>query len=239
MNSQSMNGPSTNSEQAAQAVDQAIAGRRSVRRFKSDPVAGEVLRAILDVARHAPSGTNMQPWHVAVVAGEPKRALSAAIHKVFNSGKVPPMEYEYYPAPFFEPYLARRRKVGWALYGALGIVKGDSAKMHAQAGRNYDFFDAPVGMIFSIDRGLKIGSWLDYGTFLQNIAIAARGRGLDTCMQAAFCFYHDTIREHLGVPQSHIVVCGMSLGYAVADAPENIFPIERASVDGFTTFIGI
>lgn len=230
----------TPSPEAVRAVDHAIATRRSIRRFRPDPVPVETIREILAVARHAPSGTNMQPWNVAVVAGEPKRALSAAIRSIFDSGKMSPlMEHEYYPSPFPEPYLSRRRKVGWGLYGALGIEKGDSASMHAQQGRNYDFFDAPVGMMFTIERALKIGSWLDYGMFLQNIATAARGRGLDTCMQAAFGFYHETIREHLGIPQSQIVVCGMSLGYAVADAPENIFPVDREPVDAFTKFVGI
>ena len=234
-----MNDDLTKSQDASAIIDGAIASRRSIRRFRPDPVPVATVREILAVARHAPSGTNMQPWRVVVAGGERKRALSAAIHAAFDRAAPPPMEHEFYPSPFPEPYLSRRRKVGWDLYGALGITKGDNARMRAQTGRNYDFFDAPVGMIFTIDRVLTIGSWLDYGMFLQNIAICARGRGLDTCMQAAFGFYHETIREQLGIPQSQIVVCGMSLGFAVTDAPENIFPVERESVEGFASFQGL
>ncbi len=221
------------------AVDEAITSRRSIRRFRADPVPADTVRDILDVARHAPSGTNMQPWQVLVVAGGPKRVLSAALRVAYDSGKDQyRSEHEYYPAKFPEPYLSRRRKVGWDLYGSLGIVKGDMARMHEQGARNYLFFDAPVGMIFTIDRVLEIGSWLDYGMFLQNVAIAARARGLDTCMQAAFTRFHSVIREQLGIPESRMLVCGMSLGYADANAPENCFPVDREPVDAFASFAG-
>ena len=226
------------SDGVVRIVDEAIATRRSIRRFRPDPVPEATVRDILTVARHAPSGTNMQPWQVQVLAGERKQALSRVLLAAHDRGDPLKAEYEYYPELFPEPFLTRRRKVGWDLYGSLGITRADKQRMHAQSGRNFLFFDAPVGMIFSIDRRLKIGSWLDYGTFLQNIAVAARARGLDTCMQAAYARMHTLLREELGMPESQVVVCGMSLGHADLDAPENCFPVARAPVDEFATFTG-
>jgi nitroreductase len=222
-------------------VDRAISSRRSIRRFLPTVVAAQTVRDILQVARCAPSGTNMQPWRVYVLGGERKSALTntiiaahdAAAANGDNDNKA---EYEYYPAKFPEPFLSRRRKIGWDLYGSLGIVKGDNTGMHAQHGRNYHFFDAPVGMIFTIERALEIGSWLDYGMFLENICIAARGRGLDTCAQAAFAKYHKIIRAQLNISDSEVVVCGMALGYADRAAPENCFTVERTPVEEFATF---
>lgn len=221
-------------------VDDAIASRRSIRRFLPDAVPEAMVREILSIAGNAPSGTNMQPWRVMVLAGERKSAVSRAALAEHHQlgGKKLAGEYEYYPEPFPEPYLTRRRKVGWGLYGSLGIEKGDSKDMHEQSGRNFLFFDAPVGLIFTVDRVLKIGSWLDYGAFLQSIAIAARGRGLDTCIQAAFARVHGVLRNELGIPQTQVVVCGMSMGYAVKSAPENTFPIDRVPLDEFATFNG-
>ena len=121
----------------------------------------------------------------------------------------------------------------------LGIAKGDKERMFAQQGRNYLFFDAPVGMIFTIDRVLEIGSWLDYGMFIQNIMVAARGRGLDTCPQVSFARYHKILRPHLDIPDEHVVVCAMSVGYADTSAPENDFVTEREPVEGFARFMGI
>lgn len=221
---------------AAGIVDAAIVSRRSIRRFLPAPVAAQAVRDILTVAGRAPSGTNMQPWRVHAVGGATKDALVAALLAAHDSGVEHKAEYEYYPQRFPEPYLSRRRKVGWDLYGALGITKGDGARMHAQHGRNYRFFDAPVGLICTIERSLEIGSWLDYGMFLQNICIAARARGLDTCPQAAFARYHHIVREQLGIADSEVVVCGVALGYADPDAPENNFPVERVPLDEFATF---
>jgi nitroreductase len=232
--------------QAIEAVDAAIASRRSIRRFLPTPVPEQVVRDILAVASRAPSGTNMQPWQVRVVAGPVKEALCRALLAAHDAGKGGGLyagrkledEHRYYPHPLPEPYLSRRRKLGWDLYGSLGIRKGEHERMHAQTGRNYLFFDAPVGMIFTIDRVLEIGSWLDYGTFLQNIAVAARARGLDTCMQAAFARMHTVLRAELGIPESQVVVCGLSLGHADTEAPENRFAVERLAVDEFARFTG-
>jgi nitroreductase len=222
----------------AATVDEAIVSRRSVRAFLPDPVDESVIRDILAVAARAPSGTNMQPWRVYVVTGERKHELSKAI---LNSGmraeKAVWDDYKYYPDQFFEPYLSRRRAVGFGLYGLLGIGRREVERMREQHDRNFVFFDAPVGMIFTIDRRLNKGSWIDHGMFLQSIMIAARGRGLHTCPQAAFAPYHQVIRPLLDIPDEEVVVCGMAIGYEDETKPENGLRTERAGVDEFATFL--
>ncbi len=221
----------------ASIVDAAIVGRRSIRKFLDQPVEREVIEQILEVSARAPSGTNMQPWQVHVVAGETMKNLSCDILDAhYNHQDDHASEYEYYPDIFVEPFKSRRKKVGLDLYALLDIEKGAVDKMQAQLGRNYVFFDAPVGLIFTIDRTLKIGSWLDYGMFLQNIMIAARARNLDTCPQAAFAKYHKIFRNHLNVSDDHIVVCGMSLGVIDDTAVENKLETEREPVSGFSRF---
>jgi nitroreductase len=220
-------------------IEEAITGRRSVRAFRPDPVAAHVVEHILDVAARAPSGTNMQPWRAYALAGAAKDRLTAdllAAHA--EQPGTYKAAYTYYPNPFFEPYLSRRRKVGFDLYRRLGIERGQTERMHRQHGRNLAFFDAPVGLIFTIDRRLEIGSWLDYGMFLQNIMVVARGHGLETCVQAAFAPYGAVIRQHLALGDEEIVVCGLSLGYEDRDAPENGLTTERVPARDFTTFIG-
>ena len=220
-------------------VDDAIASRRSIRRFLPTPVPAETVEAILDVAARAPSGTNMQPWRGYALAGRPKDAVIAAVQAAFDAEeKGHQQEVQYYPDEFFEPYLGRRRTVGWGLYGKLGIARGEAAKMKAQHRRNFQFFDAPVGLVFTIDRRLATGSWLDYGMFLQNVMTAARGRGLDTCAQAAWTHYHKAIRPVLGLGDEETVVCGMALGYADPDAAENTLLTERAGARTFMRFDG-
>lgn len=219
-------------------VDEALNSRKSVRAFLPDPVDEETIKNILRVASRAPSGTNMQPWKVYVLTGEKKQQVTDAI---LNSGIRPEKavwdEYVYYPDHFFEPYLTRRRTVGFALYSALGIGRREVERMRAQHDRNFTFFDAPVGMIFTIDRRLNKGSWIDHGMFLQSIMIAARGRGLDTCPQAAFAPYHRQIRPILNIPDEEIVVCGMALGYEDPTKPENSLRTERAPLEEFVTFV--
>lgn len=221
----------------ATIVDEAIVSRRSVRAFLSDPVDDATIRDILEVASRAPSGTNMQPWRVYVIKGETKERLSRAIlDSGIRAEKAKWDEYRYYPEKFFEPYYGRRRAVGYALYGHLGIGKRDVDQMRAQHDRNFVFFDAPVGMIFTIDRRLNQGSWVDYGMFLQNIMIAARGRGLHTCPQAAFAPYHRQIRPVLGIADEEVVICGMALGYEDGTKPENNLRTERAPLEDWVTF---
>ena len=220
-------------------TDLAITGRVSTRAFLPTPVPRETIEQILDIAARAPSGTNMQPWRGHVLVGAERDRLCAAVQAQFdNGGKGHVRERKYYPDDFFEPYLSRRRKVGFGLDGILGIARGDTAAMQAQHRRNFQFFDAPVGLIFTIDRRLETGSWLDYGMFLQNIIIAARARGIDSCAQAAWSQYHTVIREVLGLPQEDIIVCGMALGYADPDAAVNKFETERVPAREFMTFRG-
>jgi nitroreductase len=224
-----------------QIVDQAIASRRSVRAFLPTPVAREDIESILQVAARAPSGTNTQPWKVYVLTGAMKERLSAEILAAYADparAAEHVQEYRYYPEKWVSPYLDRRRKVGWDLYALLGLARDNKAGMHAQHGRNFRFFDAPVGMIFTIDRVMEQGSWLDYGMFLQNIMVAARGRGLDTCPQAAFTHYHRIIGDLLQLPSSEMVVCGMALGHADPDKIENSLVTEREPVYLFAKFLG-
>ncbi|MYM24059.1 nitroreductase [Duganella sp. FT135W] len=228
------------SNPAQQAVDAAITSRRSIRAFLQTPLAYEDIAAILQVAARAPSGTNTQPWKVYVVQGERKQQLSAAILAAHNDPAEAAQhteEYAYYPREWISPYIDRRRKVGWDLYALLGLTRDNKAGMAAQHGRNYEFFGAPVGLIFTIDRVMEQGSWLDYGMFLQNIMVAARARGLDTCPQAAFTQYHRIIAEQLKLPESETVVCGMALGVADMSKIENSLITERMAVEEFVKFV--
>lgn len=228
-----------NDQAAAVAhVDHAITSRRSVRRFLPTPVPRQTVEELLAIAARAPSGTNVQPWKVYALAGEAKAALSAAILDKLHSSGMDGREFDYYPTAWSEPWLSRRRKIGFDLYGLLGIGKEDKAGMKHQTGRNYLFFDAPVGFIFTMDRCLGQGMFIDYGMFMANLMTAARARGLDTCAQAAFADYHQTIRSALGIPENELVVCGMALGYADNEAPENRLVTEREPVAGFTSFRG-
>jgi nitroreductase len=217
--------------------------RRSVRGFLPRPVPKELLVELLRAAARSPSGTNMQPWHVYVLTGQAKDNLTRevlATREQEPHRERPPKpfgEYDYNPEPLFEPYLSRRRTVGFALYELHGVAKGDRAASWAIAGRNFEFFGAPVGLIFTIDRSLQHGSWLDYGIFLQSLMLAAADAGLDTCAQAAWRHYHDVIRPLCRIPENEIVVCGMSLGYGDKDAPANQLVTEREPVECFATFI--
>ncbi len=222
------------------AVDAAITSRHSIRAFLPTEVPQTLIEELLQVAARAPSGTNTQPWQVTVLTGQAKTTLSDKILRVFNNPEELAQHkdaYAYYPTKWQSPFVERRRKVGWDLYGLLGIGKEDKARMHAQHARNYTFFDAPVGLMFTIDPVMQQGSWLDYGMFLQNVMIAARARGLHTCPQAAFLQFHRVILEHIGVPQGQVLVCGMSLGYADPKAIENTLVTEREPVSAFARFL--
>jgi nitroreductase len=221
----------------AAMVDAVMAGRHAVRAFLPRAVPRELVAEILAIASRAPSGTNLQPWRVHVLSGAARQRLVDAVCAAYDSDeRGHSAEYNYYPAEFFEPYLARRRKIGWGLYGLLGIEKGDKARMKAQMRRNYEFFGAPVGLIFTIDRRMEQGSWLDYGMFVQSVMLAARARGLDTCPQVAWLDYHRIIAEVLGFGAQEQLVCGMSLGYADPAAIENTLRTERAALDEFAVF---
>jgi nitroreductase len=236
-----MNPSSNITPQSIAAVDAAITSRRSVRAFLPTPVPRATVEEILGVAARAPSGVNTQPWKVTVLTGRAKDELSRRILQAHdaNTGSlgVDVGEYDYYPTEWVSPYIERRRKIGWDLYGLLGIARHEKARMHAQHGRNYRFFDAPVGLIFTIDRILRQGSWLDYGIFLGNLMVAARARGLHTCPQAAFIGFHREIEQFLQLPPTQMVVIGMSLGYADESKPENRLRTERVPVAEFARFL--
>jgi len=222
------------------AVDAALTSRRSVRAFLPTAVPRSTIEEILAVASRAPSGTNTQPWRVHVLTGAAKESLSEEIVSAHDDPAQRAThleEYAYYPTEWKSPYIDRRRKVGWDLYSLLGIAKIDKDRMHVQHGRNYRFFGAPVGLMFTIERVMQQGSWLDYGMFLQSVMVAARGRGLDTCPQAAFMQYHRIIGRHLSLPEGEMLVCGMSLGHADPAAVENTLVTEREAVSGFVRFL--
>lgn len=220
-------------------VDEAILTRKSVRRFLPIPVPRSVVREIIKLSARAPSGHNIQPWRVYALAGEPRARLCADILKAAETEpeKHRP-EYEYYPTEWHEPYIGRRRELGHALYATLGIAREDKAARERQMNRNYLFFDAPVGIFVTMDRRLNTGSYIDMGMFLQNILLAARGRGLHTCGQAAFCWYHDIVRGHLPLSPEEILICGIALGYEDEGAPDNRLVTHRVPVEEYTRFAG-
>ena len=228
----------------AASVDAAIENRFCVRAFSPAPVPRQSIEAILRVASRSPSGTNAQPWQVYVLQGASRDALVEKVCAAYDEGYRNPAaaarfqeEYDYYPRQWIDPYLARRRENGWSLYGLLGIGKGDKEKMHAQHRRNFRFFDAPVGLIFTIDRVMGAGSLLDCGMFLQNIMVAARARGLHTCPQAAWNHYGSIILPHIGASAEEKIVCGMALGWADEAARVNTFQTPREPVEGFTRWL--
>ncbi len=219
-------------------VFEAMATRRAVRAFLPTPIPRSTIEGILALASRAPSGSNIQPWKVWVVAGEAKRRLSEKIlaaHEADDPAYAE--EYHYYPRQWAEPYLSRRRKLGKDLYGLVGIAKGDTAAMKRQQGRNYLFFGAPVGMFVTIDRQMEQGSWYDTGTFLMSILLAARGFGLHSCPQQAFTRYNRLIRTELGIPDSQVIACGVAIGHEDPEAPENRLATEREPVSAFATFL--
>ncbi len=217
-------------------VHAAIVSRRSVRAFLPTPIAGKTIRRILSVASRAPSGSNMQPWRVHVVVGTALARLKKSLSEAHASGEATSREYDYYPEQWREPYLGRRRKVGWQLYDAVGVKKGDREATRRQHGRNYVFFDAPVGLIFSIEKELGRGSFIDFGIFLQSLMIAIRGEGLHSCPQAALANYPGLVRAELEIPESELILCGMAVGHADLAAPVNGFLADREPLEAFVTF---
>lgn len=225
-------------------VDAAITSRMSARAFTSQPVARDLIEQILQVASRAPSGTNCQPWKVYVLQGASRNALVDQVCATHDAMRADPAlaaeyteEYDYYPQKWVSPYIDRRRENGWGLYGLLGIGKADKDKMHAQHQRNYRFFDAPVGLMFTVDRVMGRGSLVDYGAFLQSIMVSARGHGLHTCPQAAWNSFSKMILPHVGAGPDEMLVCGMALGYADASDVVNTFHTPRVPVQDFTTWL--
>jgi nitroreductase len=226
------------------AVDHAITSRMSARAFTQQEVSRELITEILQVASRAPSGTNTQPWKVYVLQGATRDALVdkvCAAHEAMRGNpdvaKQYTEQYDYYPAQWVSPYIDRRRENGWSLYGLLGIGKADKDRMHEQQQRNFKFFDAPVGLMFTIDPIMGRGSLFDYGMFVQNIMLAARARGLHTCPQAAWNGFHSIILPHIGAGEGEMMVCGMALGYADEGDKVNTLVTPRVPVNEFTHWV--
>jgi nitroreductase len=217
---------------------EALRTRRSVRAFLPRQVERAAVERILEAAGNAPNGSNIQPWQVYVVHGAHRDNLCAEIMAA-EASDAPghDEEYQYYPLEWFEPYLGRRRSLGKALYALAGVAKGDAAAAKAQQARNYVFFDAPVGLFFGLHRNQQYGAWIDIGTFLQSVMIAARGEGLHTCPQQSFSKYHRIVRKHVPIPDDHILVCGMAMGYADPNAAVNQLMPEKVPVSEFATFL--
>ncbi|WP_455479839.1 nitroreductase [Bartonella sp. B23] len=218
-------------------IFQSILTRKSIRAFTHQPVSHETIKEILKFAARAPSGTNIQPWQVIVLTGGVLQKVGQELSQLALSGVKGEREFCYYPRQWREPYLSRRRKIGLDLYKSLGIQKDDQEKILRQKARNFSFFGAPVGLLFTMNYDMEMGSWLDLGMFMQSIMLAARGFGLDTCPQAAFADYHKQIRILLSVPSDQRIICGMALGYRDESAPENNFETEREPIESFVRFI--
>lgn len=225
-------------------VDDAITARHSVRAFLDTPVATETIKDILNVAARAPSGTNTQPWKVYVVTGQ-KRAemierVCAAQQALFQQPELAEQYQEtfaYYPETWISPFIDRRRANGWGLYGLLGIQKGEKEKMAAQQLRNFQLFDAPVGLFFTVNKAMGIGSKMDISMMIQNVMVAAKARGLDTCPQAAWNHFYPIVLDVLGAPDDEELICAIALGYADPDHIVNTFITPREPVENFTVFV--
>ncbi|MBN9887280.1 nitroreductase [Salipiger abyssi] len=220
------------------ALDAVLRARRSVRAFRPDPVPREEVAELLDLARTAPSGANLQPGRFHVLAGEPLAALADALERAATSGRPPVSEYSYFPAPMPAEYKARQRAAGYALYSALGIARRDVAARRAQFARNYRFFDAPVGLVVTIDRRMGAGCFMDLGMVMQSFFLAAEGRGLGACGIGAIAEVADIAHAHLELPEEEMVVCGIALGHPDPSHPVNGVQTERLKHKAFASFRG-
>jgi nitroreductase len=214
-----------------------IGARRSVRRFLGDPIDQSTLAEILEIGTRAPSGLNIQPWHIHVVAGSVRDAISNAVVDAAMLGRGQP-DYEYVTEPLPEPYVTRRRELAFELYGLRGIDRRDYAARRAAMIENYRFFGAPVGLFFTIERDMRAGAWLDVGLLMQTIMLAATARGLATCPQQSWCEYGALVRQTLGIGNDRILVSGMALGREDSLAPENQLRSSRESIDQIVTWLG-
>jgi nitroreductase len=228
----------------ATTVEQAINTRMSARAFTTQPVPRELITQLLAQASRAPSGTNTQPWKVYVLQGKSRDTLVEKVCAAPDEVRAHPEKaadyrepYDYYPEKWVSPFIDRRRENGWSLYGLLGITKADKDKMHAQHQRNYRFFDAPVGLMFTLDKVMGRGSLVDYGMFLQTLMLSARGMGLHTCPQAAWNGFGSIILPHIGAGDNEMLVCGMALGYADTSEIVNTFRTPREPVESFTQWL--
>lgn len=223
-------------ERIAECVSSVVRSRRSVRAFKSEPLRRELVEEILEEAATAPSGANIQPWRVYVVTGAIRDELADALVSTFRAGTAP--QPAHFPAPLPDVFQTRLMDFGARYYASLGIDRSDAAARARQTERNFSFFGAPVGLVFTIDRRLKPHSWIDLGLFAQNVMIAAKARGIDTCPQVAFAPFHDVIATHLNLPPEEVTAFGMSMGYGDPDAEVNQAGMPREPVHDFARLVG-
>lgn len=220
-------------------VSHALRTRISTRAFLPEPVALEMVHEILDTARWSPSGGNLQPWRVIAVSGEARQdAIDAVAAALARNPRGEQGDYPMYPADLWEPYRTRRYQVGEDMYEKLDIPRSDRSARLARVAQNLQFFGAPVGLFFVIDRRMGHGQWAHLGMFMQSVALAAMDRGVATCMQEAWAQGRDTLHAHFGLPEHEVLYCGMALGYADPDAPVNTLRSAREPVEGFATFTG-
>ena len=220
-------------------VKEAFISRRSVRRFLPDPIPKDKIKNILECSAFAPSGHNIQPWHVYVVEGKKKEAITNSILESIENGSAKnfKQEFDYYPTEWFEPFISRRRAVGFELYKLLNIKRDDFEARDKQMQENFHFFGAPLGMFITMDIRLAEGTFIDLGMFIQSILVGARGEGLHTCGQVAFTKFHTILSKELEFDENEMLVCGVSMGYEDEDAPENKLRVEKLKHDQFSTFI--
>lgn len=217
-------------------VIEALEERKSTRAYLGKEVEQAVIKKILEAARHAPSGSNTQPWQVAVVTGEAKIKLQTKIEQAFRGGDKGQADYPYYPVEWLPPYASRRKECGLLMYKTLGIKREDKDRQLDQWAANYRAFDAPVVLLFFIDEVMQTGSYIDYGMFLQSLMLAAVDQGLATCPQASFADYPEIIKAELGYPEKTVLLCGMALGYEDKEALVNSYRTPREDVDSFTRY---
>ena len=220
-------------------VKEAFLSRRSVRRFLSKPVPKDKIKNILECSAFAPSGHNIQPWHVYVVEGKKKEAITNSILESIKDGSAKEFkqEFDYYPTEWFEPFISRRRAVGFELYKLLNIGREDFEARDKQMQENFHFFGAPLGMFITMDRRLATGTFMDVGMFIQSILVGARGEGLHSCGQVAFTRFHTLIADQLNFKENEMLVCGVSVGYEDTSAPENSLRVEKLDYTDYTTFL--
>jgi nitroreductase len=219
-------------------VREAVAARHSVRAFKPDPVPGEIVRGLLEAAKQAPSGGNLQPWRVFALAGAPLAEFKAMIAAKLAGGETETPEYDVYPHSLWEPFRTRRRATGAQRYAALGATDKDKAALDDLAARNYRFFDAPVGLFFCLDRRLGPPQWSDMGMVMQTLMLLAVERGLDTCPQESWANWPNAVRDFLKLPDELMLFAGMSLGYRDPDAPLNAIRTAREPFEAFAEMRG-
>jgi len=220
-------------------VSEAVRRRRSTRAFKPDPVSGAVVREILDLARRAPSGGNLQPWRVTALAGSALADLKTLVaEKVAGGTMGETPEYDVYPQSLWEPFRTRRHATGAERYKALGVTDKDPAALRDLSLRNYRFFDAPVGLFFALDRRLGAPQWSDLGMFMQTVMLLAVERGLDTCPQESWSNWPKTVGRFIGLPDDHMLFAGMSMGYADEGHPLNAIRTAREPLEAFAELRG-